>query len=33
MDEKRITLDGTIQKANEKLAELLVELNISDDEE
>lgn len=33
MDEKRITLDDTNQKANEKLAELLEELNISDDEE
>ncbi len=33
MDKKRVTLDGTNQEANEKLKELLKELNIDEDEE
>ncbi len=33
MDKKRVTLDGTNQEANEKLKELLKELNVDEDEE
>ena len=32
MDKKRVTLDGSNQEANEKLKELLEELNIDEDD-